>query len=483
MPDAPHGAYRFLVLHPYNKEFLMNKKSGKRLFFGFITLIALMMGIGTGCPTGGGGEGSGGVSVAATPQTVEYRSVDTDGNIYQLLITETLSGAKYAARQGDKYVLTITLIGPQPGTKTSSGTVSNAGVTLTLRPANASGTITVQISGGDLTGITIASTVKDDDNTPLAASNAPIVLDPIPPADVYIVGEDDGIPCYWLNGVQHLLPIDGTYGYAYAIAAAGGKVYIAGVDTAKPCYWIDGVKQSLPIAASEGRASAIAVSGSDVHIAGHEGGVGSYKACYWINGVKQTLPIGGGQGYAHAIAVSGSDVHIAGFESMADDHPCYWFNGAYQSLPYIPNAAHGYAYAIAVSGGKVYIVGWEEDNVSSDVTPCYWIDGVKQQTLPFTGTYSYALGVAITGGKVYIVGGAGAGTPCYWIDGVQKSLPITEITGEASGIAVSGSDVYISGFENTTSVHKPCYWFNGKKQSLPYNTAGTGSTAYAIALR
>jgi hypothetical protein len=50
----------------------MNKKSGKRLFFGFITLIALMMGIGTGCPTGGG-DGSDGASVAWTLP----RSVDT----------------------------------------------------------------------------------------------------------------------------------------------------------------------------------------------------------------------------------------------------------------------------------------------------------------------------------------------------------------------------------------------------------------------
>jgi hypothetical protein len=34
----------------------MNKKSGKRLFFGRVTLIAVMMGIGTGSPTSGGGN-------------------------------------------------------------------------------------------------------------------------------------------------------------------------------------------------------------------------------------------------------------------------------------------------------------------------------------------------------------------------------------------------------------------------------------------
>ncbi|MDR1253026.1 MAG: hypothetical protein LBK62_12830 [Treponema sp.] len=457
----------------------MNKKSGKRLFFGFITLIALMMGIGTGCPTGGGSDSSGGASIAATPQTLEYRSVDPDGNIYQLLITETLSGAKYAAKQGDKYVLTITLIGPPAGTKTSSGTVSNAGVTLTLRPANASGTITVQISGEDLSGITIGSTVKDDTNAALATSNAPITLAPVPPADVLIAGFDNDKPCYWLNGVKHDLTFTGS-GKATAIAVSGGKVYIAGHDDDGPCYWIDGVKQSLPITESSGRALGIAVSGSDVHIVGAESISSVDKACYWLNGTKTPLPLAVSDSRASTITVSGSDVHITG-----DNYgtACYWFNGAYQSLPDTPNTAYSFAGAIAVSGGKVYIVGLEQDKITYNfTTPCYWIDGVKQQTLPFTGIYGSAYAIAVSGGKVYIAG-VDSGTPCYWIDGVKQSLPITELEGRANGIAVSGSDVCIPGYENSTSVLKPCYWFNGKKQSLPYNTAGTGGEANAIALR
>ncbi|MDR1252597.1 MAG: hypothetical protein LBK62_10610 [Treponema sp.] len=155
----------------------MNKKSGKRLFFGCITLIALMLCIGTGCPSPTDSGGGGGGSTTITPQTMEYNSVDSDGNAYQLSITENFGGAKYTAKQGDRYILTIVLV--SGGMQTSSGTVAGAGAAITLRPSKGSGTITVQISGEDLTGITIPATVKDDDNAALPISNAPITLAPL----------------------------------------------------------------------------------------------------------------------------------------------------------------------------------------------------------------------------------------------------------------------------------------------------------------
>jgi hypothetical protein len=164
----------------------MNKKSGKRLFFGCVTLIALMLCIGTGCPSPTDSSGGGGGSTTLTPQTMEYNSVDSDGNAYQLSITENLSGAKYTAKQGDRYVLTIVLV--SGGTQTSSGTVAGAGAAITLRPSKGSGTIMVQISGEQLISITIPATVKDDDNAALPISNAPITLAPLT-AEEYLAAQ------------------------------------------------------------------------------------------------------------------------------------------------------------------------------------------------------------------------------------------------------------------------------------------------------
>jgi hypothetical protein len=146
----------------------MNKKSGKRLFFGCVTLIALMLCIGTGCPMDGG-SGGGGSSITGggtqsnpPPAFTQYVSADADGNVYNLAITET---AARAAMNGDSYVLVITYT--DDSVKTSTGTVTVSGLKVTLKPSNNSGTLTVTVTavGGNMTGIT--GTIKFD-NTPSA---------------------------------------------------------------------------------------------------------------------------------------------------------------------------------------------------------------------------------------------------------------------------------------------------------------------------
>jgi uncharacterized protein YodC (DUF2158 family) len=83
---------------------------------------------------------------------------------------------------------------------------------------------------------------------------------------VYIADyESDGdtrTPCYWLNGVQHILPIRSE---GSAIAVTTFNVYIAGYEynadhNTMPCYWRNGVQYTLPVTAgSFGEALAIAL--------------------------------------------------------------------------------------------------------------------------------------------------------------------------------------------------------------------------------
>jgi hypothetical protein len=73
-----------------------------------------------------------------------------------LTITET---AARAAISGDSYVLTITYT--DGSVKTSAGTVTVTGVTVTLKPSNNSGTLTITVSSGNMTDI--KGKIKFDD--------------------------------------------------------------------------------------------------------------------------------------------------------------------------------------------------------------------------------------------------------------------------------------------------------------------------------
>ena len=132
----------------------------------------------------------------------------------QLRITENLSGAKYAAKQGDSYELKIIFAGTPPVIKISAETVSgvNSGV-LTLRPSasGSTGTITAAISAASITEISIPASVKYDDGTSPAAPVSPPALTPVIDKDVYIAA-------YWKNGAETILPLSSGVTFAYANA-------------------------------------------------------------------------------------------------------------------------------------------------------------------------------------------------------------------------------------------------------------------------
>jgi hypothetical protein len=137
--------------------------------FGIIALVAIMCSSFASCGDDDGGSGG----TAEPPETAMYSGVTADGSVYTLKIIE--KGGKYAAQDGDSYILYLTKDGI---TKESRGTVTVAGATLTLAPA-ASAAVTFEIVIND-TGITsITGTITFTDNT-TAPEPGPIT--PLPDA-------------------------------------------------------------------------------------------------------------------------------------------------------------------------------------------------------------------------------------------------------------------------------------------------------------
>jgi hypothetical protein len=115
-----------------------------------IGTITIVIAIGfsmTACGGAGSPPTSGG-----TPQTGEYVSKDSDGTIYHLTITEkTGSKAAYSGKNNDSYELEI--IKADDTVKTSKGTVTVNGGTITCTPTGATATFSVTLTGGNMTNI------------------------------------------------------------------------------------------------------------------------------------------------------------------------------------------------------------------------------------------------------------------------------------------------------------------------------------------
>jgi len=114
-----------------------------------VLAAALVLGM-TACDTGSSGGTSGG---SARLATATYKSLDNDGNVYELVITEAGGRAAYSPKNGDTYVLTI--YSPDGKIKgKSSGAVEVNGLTLTLTKDGNSFTVTVTADAQQISGIT-----------------------------------------------------------------------------------------------------------------------------------------------------------------------------------------------------------------------------------------------------------------------------------------------------------------------------------------
>jgi hypothetical protein len=135
--------------------------------FGIIALLAVI-GFGFASCGDDGGEPAGSTE---PPQTAMYSGEAADGSKYTLKVIEKTG--RYAAQDGDSYILYT--VDKNGETKTSSGTVTTMGTTLTLKPANITISFTITINDTGITSIT--GTITFDDKTEVPA---PGPVEPLP---------------------------------------------------------------------------------------------------------------------------------------------------------------------------------------------------------------------------------------------------------------------------------------------------------------
>jgi len=330
-------------------------------------------------------------------------------------------------------------------------------------------------AGGLIEKDTMQVSVKQEANTSLV--------------DIYVAGDENGLPVYWKNG--QAIALDNEYYSGTSIAIAGSDVCVAGTrnelvwnDNAAK-YWKNG--QGVQLGNYSG-ATSIATAGSDVYVAGWEweptGSGAVTVAKYWKNGQAVPLTNGTVEAYASSIAIVGSDIYVAGQEG---DKAKYWKNGQAVSLSNGTNQA--FANSIAVAGSGVYVAGSEE-NGSNHVAK-YWKNG---RAIPLTNgnIHARATSIAVAGSDVYVAGweggfygmvGGSTSVAKYWKNGQEVSLTDGTTYAYTGAIAVFEGDVYVAGYEIVGGHYEAKYWKNGHAVRLTNGSNDGSASSIAVVKR
>jgi hypothetical protein len=247
------------------------------------------------------------------------------------------------------------------------------------------------LSGG--AGISVANAVAVDGNNVYAAGVV-LVLD--------ANGNGTYQAVYWQNGVQTVLPAQGSYGSsATALVIQNGQVYAAGWNNTQnsqvAAYWANGIESLLTDSnATYSTATGIAVSGTNVYVCGWEEKSSASTATYWLNGAPVSLTDSSTNSSATGITLSGNDVYVAGtgeivnkngiISFVAESYLMYWKDDTLQnpadSANKSPTMSAG---AISVAENNVYVAG------SFNGVAVYWKNGVM---VPLTAEKSLGTGIA-----------------------------------------------------------------------------------------
>jgi len=138
-----------------------------------------------------GTTGGPGGSTTPTLQNVTYVSYDSDGNTYELVITEAVKTAKviraaYNPKTGDTFVLTIkNILGNIIGKSTGSVTAEPTGSSITLTLTSKGGEITVTVSSSDdkITKIEAVNGIPNEEGEPIPAPDK-LTETPVAPEDL-----------------------------------------------------------------------------------------------------------------------------------------------------------------------------------------------------------------------------------------------------------------------------------------------------------
>lgn len=248
--------------------------------------------------------------------------------------------------------------------------------------------------------------------------------------DTYYVGQKDGKPVVWKNGVAQFL--SQSPGCANDIFVSSRKVYIVGKINSAATLWVDGTPQSL----------------EDKY----------YEEHPWVTPSNE----------AYGITVANGKVYIVG----AGRVPCLWVDGECQLLSDLDGTARD----VAVDGSTVYVVGellTEDCPLEGIHVPVLWTNGTVQDLTPaneakLPGT---ATGVCVYNHTPYISFYRGKGD--YYVytrygyiyqNGTSRQLDCTY----ANDVAVKDGNVYVAG-SKTNSAYDTQYtvlFKNNERQSI-----------------
>ena len=299
---------------------------------------------------------------------------------------------------------------------------------------------------------------------------------------IYVVGyevndESKRVAMIWKNGVGTALT-DGTKNaYANAIVVSGTDVYVAGQEDGLPTLWKNGAASRLYNNSSydSAEAQAIAVSGQDVYVAGNTReqqnipGIGwGNVVMLWKNGVSSQIITN--ESLRGGLAVIGSDVFCS---TKARWGANLWKNGVVVSYNYGETPE-----AMTVSGSDVYRVLW--DSYYSPPAA-----GFRVNNGPFNMLYRLSGGsiidAAVVNNDVYTVGSEGNSGVIVRRNGAA----VTALSGgglplAAKAIAVVGSDIYAAGnIRNSGGTTVAMIWKNGTGTALTssFNNADAAGMA------
>jgi len=254
---------------------------------------------------------------------------------------------------------------------------------------------------------------------------------PEKPIDFYacggaISGSFDERAVYWKNGQPTFLSNQSSY--AYAIEVLNNDVHIVGAENYVSKYWINGVAQQHPTMAGY-NLSDICIAGNDVYIVGFN----YYTIKYWKNGIQFDAITSNNNVYASGIKVVGNDIYIA-FKENGEVKT--WKNGV------ITNLSNGTTYEdlknIDVYNSDVYVVADENNNGVKKIK--YWKNSIPNY-LTTTGANitSYHINVNDYG---IVIGGTYNNKGGYWKNNIFYDLSTAGVNSYNYATTILDNDVF-----------------------------------------
>ena len=188
--------------------------------------------------------------------------------------------------------------------------------------------------------------------------------------NVHILGDDNGVSKYWINGVDQLnQDILGTY--MSDICVSGNDVYILGYTNNTIKYRKNGVQVNVLTSTSNYLyAAAIKAIGNNVYITYKENG----EVKLWKNGVITTLSNGSTSQDLKNLEVYNNDVYVLADETNNGNRIIkYWKNGIQNNIATSNNLIISYHikannFGVVVGGTNNNKAGYWKNNVFYDLS-------------------------------------------------------------------------------------------------------------------